>query len=146
MGNITHEEALAIITPFYDLFRADKRDWDKALAVLDDNWKAYYTNEKFRGKTETRPFLQGLFDLVPDIDVEILQLVVEDGVIAARCELSGTPKDDFMVPHSGKSFSIMTIDIHRVNEDGKIIELYHAEDWMTAIEQLSVKKDESASD
>lgn len=133
---MTHEEALAIIEPFYDLFRSSKRDWDKALAVLDDDWKGYYTNEKYRDKKETRPFLQGLFDLVPDIDVKILKHYVDGDVVCARCELSGTPNRAFMTPsHTGKSFSIMTIDIHRI-KDGKIIELHHAEDWMTAIEQL----------
>jgi predicted ester cyclase len=132
---LTHEEARAIIEPFYDLFRTDKRDWDKGLAVLDDNWKGYYTNNKFRNKTETRPFLKGLFDIVPDIDVEILALYLDGNTVSARCELSGTPVQDFMVPYSGRKFSIMTIDIHKI-ENGKIVELHHAEDWSTAIRQL----------
>jgi hypothetical protein len=29
----------------------------------------------------------------------------------------------------------MTIDIHKI-ENGKIVELHHAEDWSTAIRQL----------
>jgi predicted ester cyclase len=133
---LTHEEALAIVEPFYNLFRAEKRDWDKAWLALDDNWKAYYTNSAYRTKEDTRPYLQGLFDIVPDINVEIRQIIVDGDTIAVRSELSGTPVKDFMVPYSGRSFSIMTIDINHV-KNGKIIALYHAEDWGTAIKQLS---------
>lgn len=136
MNRLTKEQAMAILEPFYNLFRADKRDWDKALAILDEDWKAYYTNTAYRTRSETQDYIQGLFDLVPDIQVEIKDLIIGEDSIAVRSELSGTPKADFMVPYSGRKFSIMTIDINRI-KDGKIMELYHAEDWGTAIKQLS---------
>lgn len=133
---MTHEEALELITPFYNLFKTSARDWDAGMAVLADDWKAYYTNQEYRTKEETRPFLEGLYDLVPDIEVEILQHYVDGDTISVRSELSGTPIYDFMVPDSaGKRFSIMTIDIHHA-KDGKLVALYHAEDWMTARRQL----------
>jgi predicted ester cyclase len=136
MENLTKEQALTIIEPFYNLFRSDKRDWDKALAILDEGWKAYYTNTDYRTVADTREYIQGLFELVPDIQVKILDLIIDGETIAVRSELSGTPKADFLVPYSGKKFSIMTIDINKT-KDGKIMELYHAEDWGTAIKQLS---------
>ncbi len=138
---MTHDEARAIIEPFYNLFRADKRNWEAGLAVLADDWKSYYTNEDYRTKADTQPYLQGLFDIVPDINVEIHHLSVDGEYIAVRSTLSGTPNTDFMVPYSGRSFSIMTIDINRVR-DGKIIELYHLEDWGTAIRQLGTANHE----
>ncbi len=133
---LTHKKARKLIEPFYDLFRAEKRDWEKGMAVLADDWKAYYTNDKFRTKKDTRGFLDGLFNLVPDINVEIIEFFIDGDVISVRSELTGTPAGDFLVQHSGRKFSIMTIDIHKV-KDGKIVELYHAEDWQTAIRQLS---------
>lgn len=136
MKNLTNEQALTIIEPFYNLFRSDKRDWDKAIAILDEGWKAYYTNTAYRTIADTREYIQGLFELVPDIQVKILDLIIDGETIAVRSELSGTPKADFLVPYSGKKFSIMTIDINKT-KDGKIMELYHAEDWGTAIKQLS---------
>ena len=42
------------------------------------------------------------------------------------------------VPHGGKSFRIMSIDIHTV-ENGKLTRAYHVEDWMSAVRQLSSK-------
>jgi predicted ester cyclase len=136
---MTHEEARAIIEPFYDLFRAEKRDWDKGFDILDDNWRSYYKNNEYRTKADTRPYLEGLFEIVPDINVEIQHISVDGDYIAVRSELSGTPNREFMVPFSGNKFSIMTIDINRV-KDGKIVELYHLEDWGTAISQLSGKE------
>ncbi len=133
---MTNEEALSILEPFYNLFRAQKRDWNKALESLDDSWKAYYSNNEYRDKNDTQQCLQGFFDLIPDINVEIKQISVDNDVIAVRSELTGTPKGDFLVPYTGRSFKIMTVDFNRV-KDGKLVELYHSEDWETARQQLS---------
>lgn len=131
-----HTEARSLIEPFYDLFRSKERDWDKGFAVLAEDWRSYYTNDLYRTKAETRPYVEGLFDIVPDINVEINEVTVDGPVIAVRSELSGTPTRDFMVPYSGRSFSIMTIDLHRVDDDGRLGTLHHLEDWGTAIQQL----------
>lgn len=128
--------ATHLIEPFYDLFRSKRRDWDAGFAVLAEDWRSYYTNGRWRSKADTRPYIEGLFDLVPDINVEILHVAVDGRHIAVRSELSGTPAGDFMVPHTGRSFSIMTIDIHEAGDDGRLAVLHHAEDWGTAIRQL----------
>jgi predicted ester cyclase len=40
------------------------------------------------------------------------------------------------VPHAGRSFKILAIDIHTV-ENGKMVgKSYHVEDWMGAARQL----------
>jgi len=136
MSQITHEEALAIIEPFYNLFRTDKRDWQKGMDSLVDDWKSYDGNETFRTKAETRPFLEGLFGAVPDINVTNLQVAVEGDWIAVRSELTGTPKGDFFgVPHSGRSFHIMAVDFNK-HKNGKLVELFHCENWAIAVAQL----------
>jgi predicted ester cyclase len=129
-------EASALIEPFYDLFRSKQRDWEAGFAVLADDWKSYHTNGAYRTKADTRPYIEGLFELVPDINAEILDVVVDGTRIAVRGELSGTPTRDFMVPHTGRSFSIMTMDIHQVGPDGRLATLHHLEDWGTAVHQL----------
>jgi len=129
--------ARRIITPFYDLFSAKRRDFDKGLAVLADDWRSYYNNDDYLSKEHTTTFLRSLFNLIPDIDVEIRQLFVNGEFVTVRSALTGTPSDTFMgVPYGGRSFNIMTIDIHQIR-DSKIVALYHAENWATAIEQLS---------
>ena len=62
-------------------------------------------------------------------------LLVSDRFIV-RGKMSGTPVDEFlgMIPN-GKSFEIMTIDIHTV-ADGKIVETFHVEDFAGAFRQM----------
>ncbi len=135
---LTKEKAMIITEPFYNLFRAGKRDWDVGFDSMADDWKAYYTNTEFRNKTETRNFLKGFFDLIPDINVEIKHVLVDEDFAIFRTELSGTPKGDWVVPYTGRSFHVMDLDIHRI-KDGKLIELYHVEDWFLGVNQLTGK-------
>jgi len=97
MSEMTHEQALALIEPFYNLFRSDKRDWEKGFASLTDDWKSWDGNDTFRTKADTRGFLEGLFATVPDIQVHNLQLVVQGDWIAVRSELTGTPQSEFLL-------------------------------------------------
>lgn len=134
--HLTAERALEIITPFYNLFRADKRDWEAGFASLTDDWKSYDGNDTFRGKEQTRGFLEGLFAAVPDINVVNLHVMVQGDWVAVRSELTGTPSGDFFgVPHTGRSFHIMACDFNRI-EGNQVAELFHCENWAIAIAQL----------
>jgi predicted ester cyclase len=57
--------------------------------------------------------------------------------VIVRSIATGTPNGDFMgLPTDGsKSFKIMTIDIHTV-ENGQLVQVYHLEDWPTAMQEL----------
>ena len=62
----------------------------------------------------------------------------QDGnTVIVRSRAAGTLVGPFFgVDGQGRSFDIMTIDIHTV-EDGKIPRSYHVEDWAGALQQLS---------
>ena len=65
--------------------------------------------------------------------------MVDGNRIIVRSVASGTPVGPFFgVPPSGKTFKIMTIDIHTII-DGKAITAHHVEDWAGALRQLSTK-------
>lgn len=134
---MTGAEACMTIQPFYNLFSAKRRDWEKGFDALADDWKAYYGNTEYRDKAQTRQFLEMLFTQVPDIEVSIKHISVEGDQIAVRSELTGTPIADSVLwgKATGKSFRIMTIDFNRVRGD-KLVELFHAEDWISAQQQL----------
>jgi hypothetical protein len=42
-------------------------------------------------------------------------------------------------PTNGKSFKLMSIDVHTL-QDGKISRTYHVEDWQGAFRQLSASR------
>ncbi|MCI0345906.1 MAG: ester cyclase [Chloroflexi bacterium] len=76
--------------------------------------------------------------LIPDLRWTPADVVSEGNRFVVRSVATGSPKGDFMgVACDGtKTFRIDTIDIHTV-VDGKVAEVYHLEDWATAIRQLS---------
>jgi predicted ester cyclase len=82
---------------------------------------------------------QGFHKLIPDMKWEILDMIVTGDKVIVRGQGSGTPLGPFMgVPASGKSFKVMSIDIHTL-KDGKISHTHHLEDWAAAVAQLSGK-------
>ena len=57
--------------------------------------------------------------------------------VTLRSRATGTPVGPlFGVDGEGRSFDILTIDIHEL-EDGKVVRTYHVEDWAGAQGQLS---------
>ena len=83
--------------------------------------------------------IAGFGKAIPDLKWEIKELLTSGNRVIVRGEASGTPAGAFMgVPHGGKSFRIMSIDIHTVR-DGKLSRSHHIEDWMGATRQLSAK-------
>ena len=82
---------------------------------------------------------QGLHKLIPDMKWEILDMMASGDKVIVRGQGSGTPNGPFMgVPASGKSFKVMSIDIHTI-KNGRIAHTHHLEDWATALQQLSGK-------
>ena len=83
-----------------------------------------------------------LGQVVPDltwVPEEIIAL--EDGRFVVRGLATGTPVGPFfgVDPPTGRSFSIMSIDILTL-EDGKVVNVYHLEDWTSAIAQLTAEE------
>ncbi|MCK8058465.1 MULTISPECIES: ester cyclase [unclassified Fusibacter] len=140
MVEITKDRALEIITPFYDLFRSDKRDWEKGFDSLHDDWVSRDGNgpNAFRTKDQTKEYLGNFFKMIPDINVKNLDVFVNGEWIIVRSELTGTPAGDQFLgePVTGKPFHIMALDMNRVDENGKLVELYHCENWAIAIMQV----------
>jgi len=84
--------------------------------------------------------VQFFWKLIPDLKWEIQEMFPSgESTVIVRSIASGTPNGDFMgLPTDGtKSFNIMTIDIHTVDmEHRQIAQVYHLEDWTTAMKQL----------
>jgi predicted ester cyclase len=80
-----------------------------------------------------------LGQVVPDLTWEVKEIIgLDDGRFVVRGEASGTPIGPFfgVETPTGRSFSVMSIDIHTL-EEGKIVHVYHLEDWTSAIAQLT---------
>jgi predicted ester cyclase len=74
---------------------------------------------------------------VPDLQWHVTEVLLSGDRVVVRGEGRGTPVGEFFgVPHTGKSFSIMSMDIHTI-QGGHIQTTYHLEDWAGALRQLT---------
>ena len=111
---------------------------DVALSTIVADDLISYGSVDSKGKNELIGMLGYFWKLIPDLKWEIQEILQDRNRFVVRSIGTGTPNGDFMgLPTNGtKSFKIMTIDIHQV-EDNVIKNIYHVEDWATAIDQLS---------
>lgn len=141
IDTMTTNQARELIAPFYALLNrpATKDVGALAQSVLAPDWRSFSGENVSKSRDEFIGQVGGFGRLIPDLAWTIKDVLVDGNRIVVRSEASGTPVGDFMgVPPGGKTFRIMTIDIHTV-ADGKLITAHHVEDWAGAIRQLSAK-------
>jgi predicted ester cyclase len=138
---MTVEQARKQIAPFYDMLNQPASKDLKALSeqALSSDWKSYSSETDFKGRDGFVAQVGGFGKLIPDLKWDIKDVMVDGNRIIVRSEASGTPVGTFFgAAPSGKSFRIMTIDIHTI-KDGKAITAHHVEDWAGALRQLSAR-------
>jgi len=139
--SLTVEQARAIIAPLYDaLVAATGKDTAALISkATSPDWVSCGGNEVCSPREKVIGAIAGFGKAIPDLRWEIKEVLVSGDRAIVRGEATGTPAGAFMgVPHGGKSFRIMSIDVHTIR-NGKIVRSYHVEDWMGASRQLSAK-------
>ena len=137
--SISESKARELITPFYQ-FLSGEVEAEVGMASMTDDWRSYNSNTEYKVAAETAKGINGLRQHnVTDLKWDIIDVITADGFIVVRGEGSGTPTKDFLgVPHHGKSFKVMSIDIHKVDGD-KIGRTWHLENWAQAMRQLTAQ-------
>jgi predicted ester cyclase len=129
----------AAVASFYDaLGGAPGTDiMDLLRRATAPEWVSCGANDVCRARDDVIAAIAARRRDIPDLKWEIKEMLVSGDRVIVRGEASGTPTADFMgVPYGGKSFKLMSIDIHTLR-GGKLIRSYHVEDWMGATRQLS---------
>ena len=76
---------------------------------------------------------------------DIKEVLVAGDRVIVRGEVTGTPAGElFGVPHTGKSFRIMAIDIQTI-KDGKIAKTFHMENRLSALGSSAPSNGEQGS-
>jgi predicted ester cyclase len=116
--------------------RSDGDPVDVLERVLAEDFRSRNSQETKDKATLKRQFA-GLWKMMPDLKFEPQEMLAVGDRVIVRSVASGSPSGPFMgVETDGsRSFRIDTIDIHLV-VDGRIAEVFHVEDWMTAIRQV----------
>ncbi len=140
---LTEAQARAVIGPWYVLFNQPVQGDMKTLQeqILTPDYESCwgYLPGECWGRDNSIRVVGGFAKSIPDMKFDIKEVLVAGDRVVVRGEVTGTPAGDlFGVPHSGKSFRIMAIDIQTI-KDGRIARTYHLENWLSALGQLRAK-------
>jgi ketosteroid isomerase-like protein len=140
---ITEAQARAVIAPWYGLFnvatRGDVKTTQEQVLTADYETCAGYLPGECWDRDTSIKRVSSFATSIPDLKFDIKEVLVAGDRVIVRGEVTGTPSGElFGVPHSGKSFRIMAVDIQTVR-DGKISKTFHMENWLSAIGQLRAK-------
>jgi ketosteroid isomerase-like protein len=140
---LTEAQARAAIAPWYSLFNVASRGDVKAIQeqILTPDYEscAGYLPGECWGRDTSIKVVNGFATSIPDMKFDIKEVLVAGDRVIVRGEVTGTPAGDlFGVPHTGKSFRMMAIDIQTI-KDGKISKTFHMENWLSALGQLRAK-------
>lgn len=128
-----------IVLPFYTRCLSVNNTTDVKLVMselLTDDFQSLNSSET-KSKTQLIGQIQYFWKLIPDLKWEPQEILQDGNKIIVRSIATGTPNGDFMglITNGSKSFRIMTIDIHTV-DNGQIRLVHHIEEWATAMKQL----------
>jgi ketosteroid isomerase-like protein len=140
MRSLTDQQAHAVIAPWYGLFNVASQGDVRAVQelVLTEDYESCsgYLPGECWGRETSIKVVSSLANSIPDMRFEIKEVLVAGDRVIVRGEVTGTPAGElFGVPHSGKSFRIMAIDIQTIR-DGRIAKTFHMENWLSALGQL----------
>lgn len=128
------------VQKFYDLLSNPGSETHVSAfqGVTTEQWESI---GNYSGKNKNRKAfvgqMGGFAKLIPDLKWAVQAMHQDGDFIIVRSRATGTPAGPFFgVDGEGRSFDIMTIDIHEL-KDGKIANTHHVEDWAGALQQLS---------
>ena len=143
MTQLTEAQARAAITPWYSLFNVATRGNVQAILeqILTEDYEscAGYLPGECWGRDTSIKVVSNFSNTIPDMKFDIKEMLVAGDRVIVPVTSPRTPSGDlFGVPHSGKSFRIMAVDIQTIR-DGRIAKTFHMENWLSAIGQLRAK-------
>jgi predicted ester cyclase len=132
------EAARAAVAPFYKALNAEfaKDSADLVRQATAPEWVSCRGNDACNSREEVIAGIGARLKSVPDLKWQIKDVLVSGNEVTVRGEATGTPSGEFFgAPHTGKSFKVMSIDVHTL-QNGKMVRSWHIEDWMGAVRQL----------
>ena len=129
----------AAVRTFYDFLSnpGSKSHAEALRRNLAGDWQSIgdYSG-KFKTTDALVGQLGGFAKLIPNLTWKIEEMIQAGDRVIVRGRATGTPNGPlFGVDGKGKSFDIMSIDIH-IMKDGKVSRTFHVEDWSGALRQL----------
>ncbi len=142
MTSAAFADSKQTVQAFYDLLSSAGSEVATAafVSATAEDWESIgdYTGQN-KSREAFLGQIGGFSKLIPDLNWSVQDMHVSGDYVIVRSRATGTPVAPFFgVDGQGRSFDIMTIDIHQI-EDGKIVRSHHVEDWAGALRQLAGK-------
>lgn len=88
------------------------------------------------GREPMKEFIASVRQALPDLTIEIRDVVFDENKAAVRAEMRGTHSEDFFgVAATGKSYAIRLHEFHSFNGE-QIAYTWHMEDWFDFLNQI----------
>jgi predicted ester cyclase len=129
---------MEVARSFYSLINGgDAEKWKSAFAP---NWKAHPPMPSAPDQVAGYQQVIGAFRAgVPDLVVKQIEVIANEDMVAVRSRVTGkNTRKLFGQPASNRKMEFSAMDIHRI-VDGKIVETWHVEDFLSMNKQLSGK-------
>ena len=112
------------------------------LAVIDEIFAPEYVYHMAglppQGRNAFKEFMKMLYTAIPDLHMDVEDMIAEGDKVVTRWTTSGTHKGEFMgIPATGKRFEFAGVLIARFM-DGKEVEAFEVADRLTMLQQLGV--------
>ena len=124
-----------LVTKFYRAFSEHKAQlFDQ---VLSETWEDIpLAPDQGPGPEGIKTILKGLLKALPDLRMEVQELIIVPGKAATRVSLTGTHQGALLgIPASGKSVEIRFHEFHELEGD-RIVRTWHVEDWLGFLVQV----------
>src|SRR5271154_1334756 len=126
---LSEAQAHAVIDPWYSQFAAANRGDPKTVqaAVVSPDYQTCngYLPAECWGREASIKTVTGLSQAIPDLNLLVKEVIISGDRVTVLGEVTGTPAGDlFGVPHTGKSFKIMFLDLQTIH-GGKLVRTVH---------------------
>ena len=136
VAGLSMDAARGLVRAYYRVFDPQPGAAWVLRSVLAPGWRNVSSAGSALTAEEFLAFVAEIRQAVPDLRWHVDELLLAGDRIIVRGEGRGTPAAPlFGVAPTGRSFAILSIDIHRVRE-GRISSSFHLQDWAGALGQL----------
>ncbi|SAL30996.1 polyketide cyclase [Caballeronia cordobensis] len=88
------------------------------------------------GPDQMIPIFEDLASALPDMRIQILDMLVQDNRVGTRAEVSGTQSGPLMgIAATKKPIRFAIHSFHELR-DGRVAKTWHLEDWLSVFRQL----------
>ncbi|AME25501.1 MULTISPECIES: ester cyclase [Burkholderiaceae] len=135
LHQMPHTAQRQLIVDFYKAVAA--HDMEQLRAVVAGDWQYIPAiSDDQSGPDQMIPAFRNLAIGLPDMKIDLLDVLVSDDRVAVRASVSGTQTGPIMgVAATSKPVTFAIHAFHEV-KNGKITRTWHLEDWLSMFRQI----------